>query len=64
MYKAIYSVHRSKDYGVTFQNETDKFPPDAVAHWYYVSKDNVKVCSVVGRCVYVVCAHLCLCMHV
>ena len=34
---------RSTDYGHTFKNETDKFPPDAVAHWYYISKNNNKV---------------------
>ena len=48
---AIYSVHRSTNYGVTFQNETYKFPLDAVAHWYYVSKDNVTVCVYVCVCV-------------
>ena len=42
----IYICNRSTDYGRTFVNETDKFPPDAVAHWYYISKDNNKVCSI------------------
>ena len=41
-------ICRSTDYGRTFHNEADKFPPDAVAHWYYILKDNVKV---LGMCI-------------
>ena len=44
--------NRSTDYGRTFVNETDKFPTDAVAHWYYISKDNNKVCSIQKYAIY------------
>jgi len=47
--KSLLFANRSTDYGRTFVNETDKFPSDAVAHWYYISKDNVKV---VTTCMY------------
>ena len=40
-----FTLNRSTDYGRTFVNETYKFPSDAVAHWYYISKDSNKVCN-------------------
>ena len=43
LYFALYVYFRSTDYGKTFNNETGKFPSDAVAHWYHISKDSNKV---------------------
>ena len=54
-YKCITTLfaNRSTDYGRNFTNETDKFPSDAVAHWYYISKDNVKVVNIsTSQCTY------------
>ena len=45
----ILFTNRSTDYGRTFVNETDKFPHDAVAHWYFISKDNTKVSCSIGQ---------------
>lgn len=37
---ACFCVSRSTDYGVTFQDDSPKWPSDAKANWYYISQDD------------------------
>ena len=39
----VLAVPRSKDYGKTFVNETDKFDNDTVIEWYYISPNQSNV---------------------
>lgn len=41
-------VSRSTDYGVTFQNESGKWPSDAKANWYYISQGDDDNVSCIG----------------
>lgn len=44
------SVSRSTDYGITFQNESHKWPNGAKANWYYISQDDDRYVSSTTWC--------------
>lgn len=54
---ACFCVSRSTDYGVTFQNDSRKWPSDAKVNWYYISPDDDNVSR--STCIVLTVTHWC-----